>query len=157
MNHYENNSIWILYQSTSNFMQLMIFFHYRSRAFKWRNFWGLYQFVIQHFNILRDINLNNTFQISNVDFFFHSHCCMKCCSEGICNFRRYFVIFQKINDAIMKEYLDRVFGAISTNTELENLQPGIGEYKNLRSSQSSCCDDPTTAIIIFGIIKCLIV
>lgn len=110
-----------------------------------------------HFNILRDIYLNNTFQISNVDFFFHSHCCMKCCSEGICNFRRYFVIFQKINDAIMKEYLDRVFGAISTNTELENLQPGIGEYKNLRSSQSSCCDDPTTAIIIFGITKCLIV
>lgn len=31
----------------------------------------------------------------------------------------------------MKEYLDRVFGAISTNTELENLQPGIGEYENL--------------------------
>lgn len=56
----------------------------------------------------------------------------------------------------MKEYLDRVFSAISTNTELENLQPGIGEYKNLRSSQSSCCDDPTTAIIIFGITKCLI-
>lgn len=56
----------------------------------------------------------------------------------------------------MKEYLDRVFSAISTNTELENLQPEIGEYKNLRSSQSSCCDDPTTAIIIFGITKCLI-
>lgn len=90
--------------------------------------------------------------MSNVDFFFHSHYCMKCCSEGVCNF----VCVQKINDAIMKEYLDRVFSAISTNTELENLQPGIGEYKNLRSSQSSCCDDPTTAIIIFGITKCLI-
>uniref|UniRef100_A0A8W8HZT2 Uncharacterized protein n=1 Tax=Magallana gigas TaxID=29159 RepID=A0A8W8HZT2_MAGGI len=35
-------------------------------------------------------------------------------------------ISEKINDAIMKEYLDRVFGAISTNTELENLQPEIG-------------------------------
>ncbi|XP_052685923.1 uncharacterized protein LOC128165435 isoform X5 [Crassostrea angulata] len=35
-------------------------------------------------------------------------------------------ISEKINDAIMKEYLDRVFSAISTNTELENLQPGIG-------------------------------
>ncbi|XP_022314520.2 uncharacterized protein LOC111119021 isoform X2 [Crassostrea virginica] len=35
-------------------------------------------------------------------------------------------ISQKINDAIMKEYLDRVFSGISTNTELENLQPGIG-------------------------------
>ncbi|XP_056019360.1 uncharacterized protein LOC125672084 isoform X3 [Ostrea edulis] len=35
-------------------------------------------------------------------------------------------ISQRVNDAIMKEYLDRVFSAISSNTELENLQPGIG-------------------------------
>lgn len=56
-----------------------------------------------------------------------SHYFMKSCSEGVCNF----VCVQKINDAIMKEYLDRVFSAISTNTELENLQPGIGEYENL--------------------------
>ena len=28
----------------------------------------------------------------------------------------------------MKEYLDRVFSGISTNTELENLQPGIGNH-----------------------------
>ena len=30
----------------------------------------------------------------------------------------------------MKEYLDRVFSGISTNTELENLQPGIGNHRD---------------------------
>ncbi|XP_062594006.1 uncharacterized protein LOC134255480 isoform X1 [Saccostrea cucullata] len=35
-------------------------------------------------------------------------------------------ISEKVNTAIMKEYLDRVFSAIASNTELENLQPGIG-------------------------------
>ncbi|CAC5419469.1 unnamed protein product [Mytilus coruscus] len=33
---------------------------------------------------------------------------------------------KKINEAIMEEYLDRVFEAIKSNTELENLQEGIG-------------------------------
>lgn len=33
---------------------------------------------------------------------------------------------KRINDAIMEEYLDRVFDAIKSNTELENLQEGIG-------------------------------
>ncbi|KAK3091951.1 hypothetical protein FSP39_023952 [Pinctada imbricata] len=37
------------------------------------------------------------------------------------------VSFQRVNVAIMDEYLDRVFGAITSNTELENLQPGIGK------------------------------
>lgn len=66
---------------------------------------------------------------------------MKCCSEGVCNF----VCVQKINDAIMKEYLDRVFSAISTNTELENLQPGIGEYESHGHHVGMI---PTTAIIV---------
>jgi hypothetical protein len=38
----------------------------------------------------------------------------------------YLILLQRINDAIMEEYLDRVFDAIKSNTELENLQEGIG-------------------------------
>lgn len=33
----------------------------------------------------------------------------------------------------MKEYLDRVFSGISTNTELENLQPGIGNHRDKKN------------------------
>ncbi|KAJ8317953.1 hypothetical protein KUTeg_003044 [Tegillarca granosa] len=35
-------------------------------------------------------------------------------------------INKRVNEAIMDEYLDRVFNAICTNTELENLQQGVG-------------------------------
>lgn len=35
---------------------------------------------------------------------------------------------QKINEAITEEYLDRVFEAIKSNTELDNLQEGIGIF-----------------------------
>lgn len=84
--------------------------------------------------------------------FFYLYYCMKCCLEGVC----IFVCVQKINDVIMKEYLDRVFGVILINIELENLQLGIGEYKNFRLLQLLCCDDFIIVIIIFGIIKCFI-
>ena len=33
-----------------------------------------------------------------------------------------------MNDAVKEEYLKRAFNAITSNAELENIEPGIGKF-----------------------------